>query len=209
MTDAQTKIQIRSTFVRPYDQTMLTTAIRGSTNDSNAIESDSIKFTLPNLHAMRKSDSTVPEADTKDSGSAQYDEAFARSMVGLATKTTDFQTVANDGHGQSTADAPASAVPVDQENSELSQETPISASDQANKGSAANDFIDYMNQTDAEKLRQQLTGVSKEEYEKMSPEEKLAIDQKVQQLLKQKQQIAETELKAKIAISKSSDASLT
>jgi ketosteroid isomerase-like protein len=70
--------------------------------------------------------------------------------------------------------------------------------------SAKDQFLAYMNQSDAEKVRQQLTGVSKEEYDAMTPEEQAAVDKKVADLQKQKseQQIAEQEVKTKIAMAK-------
>jgi len=48
----------------------------------------------------------------------------------------------------------------------------LSASpDESKTRSAKDDFMDYMNQTVAEKLRHELTGVTKEQYDKMSSEE--------------------------------------
>jgi hypothetical protein len=79
-----------------------------------------------------------------------------------------------------------------------------SDSDTSVTSSAKEQFLAYMNQTDAEKVRQQLTGVSKEEYDSMSPEQQAAVDKKVADLQKQKQeqQIAEQEVKTKIAMAK-------
>jgi hypothetical protein len=70
--------------------------------------------------------------------------------------------------------------------------------------SAKDQFLAYMNQSDAEKVRQQLTGVTKDEYDAMTPEEQAAVDKKVADLQKQKseQQIAEQEVKTKIAMAK-------
>jgi hypothetical protein len=70
--------------------------------------------------------------------------------------------------------------------------------------SAKDQFMAYMNQSDAEKVRQQLTGVSKEEYDNMTPEQQAAVDKKVADLQKEKQeqQIAESEVKTRIAMAK-------
>jgi hypothetical protein len=62
--------------------------------------------------------------------------------------------------------------------------------------------MDFMNQTDAEKAREQLTGVSKEEYEKMSPEEQASLDKKVEELTKEKAKMEQQIVKAKIDMAK-------
>jgi hypothetical protein len=143
----------------------------------------------------------------------QYDESFARMMVNLSATTQ--QTSAESSDDSSTDTSPMSSASVinDVSESTLSKnassetDTLQASADQSAKRSAKDDFMDYMNQTDAEKLRQELTGVTKAQYDQMSPEEKLAVDQKVQQLLKKKQEIAEVTLKAKIAVAKSMDTS--
>ncbi len=68
--------------------------------------------------------------------------------------------------------------------------------------SATDKFMEFMNQTDAEKAREQLTGVSKEEYEKMSPEEQASLDKKVEELTKEKAKMEQQVVKAKIAMAK-------
>lgn len=60
------------------------------------------------------------------------------------------------------------------------------------------EFMDYMKQTAEEKMREKLTGVSKAEYEAMSPEEKLAVDKKVQEALKEHQTAAVDDINARI-----------
>ena len=84
----------------------------------------------------------------------------------------------------------------------------LSASDtkgsaRSSVGSAREDFLAYMNQTDAEKARQQMTGISKEEYDALSPEQKAAVDKKVAELTKEKAEVAQQEIKARIAMAKS------
>ena len=52
--------------------------------------------------------------------------------------------------------------------------------------------------TPAEKMREQLTGVSKEEYEAMTPEQKLDVDTKLQTALKEQQQQTTADVNGKI-----------
>jgi len=54
--------------------------------------------------------------------------------------------------------------------------------------------------SDAEKAREQLTGVSKEEYEKMSPEEQASLDKQVEELTKERAKLEQEVVRAKIAI---------
>lgn len=75
----------------------------------------------------------------------------------------------------------------------------------ASSGSSVRDqFMQYMNQSDAEKVRQQLTGVSKAEYASMTPQQQAAVDNKVAELQKHQQvrQVAEQDVKTRIAMAK-------
>ncbi|EPH5799255.1 hypothetical protein LU674_000330 [Pseudomonas alloputida] len=54
--------------------------------------------------------------------------------------------------------------------------------------SATDKFMEYMNMSDQEKLQYMLLaqmGISKEEYDSMSPEEKASIDEKIEERMKQ------------------------
>lgn len=54
--------------------------------------------------------------------------------------------------------------------------------------SASDKFMEYMNMSDEEKLKYMVLaqmGISKEEYDSMSPEEKAKIDEKVEERMKQ------------------------
>jgi len=128
----------------------------------------------------------------------KFDEAFAKMMVNLrmataipeeaAPPTAADQTVVSSGKSRDTSDSSLSL--------STNQSTPTA------EKSATNEFMDYINQSDADKYRQELTGVSKEEYEAMSPEEKAAIDKKVEELTKEKAQVTQEIIRAKIAMAK-------
>lgn len=62
-----------------------------------------------------------------------------------------------------------------------------SANDVASTGSVEQKFMDSLKQTAEEKVREKLTGVSQKDYDAMAPQDQLAIDQKVQDALKDKQ----------------------
>ena len=55
-----------------------------------------------------------------------------------------------------------------------------------------------MNLTPAEQMREKLTGVSKDEYDAMSPEQKLDADNKLQAALQAQQQNTTADVNSKI-----------
>jgi hypothetical protein len=152
------------------------------------------------------------DSSTGSSTDQGYNESFAKMMVNLkAAMANTTASVSDDDKAaaaaafSSSADKQVAATDsvtktVDNEMAAVDS----SDSDTSVTSSAKEQFLAYMNQTDAEKVRQQLTGVSKEEYDSMSPEQQAAVDKKVADLQKQKQeqQIAEQEVKTKIAMAK-------
>ncbi|SDG23003.1 hypothetical protein [Pseudomonas abietaniphila] len=148
-------------------------------------------------------------ASSTDQG---YNESFAKMMVNL--KAAMANTTASVSDDDKAAAAAAFSSSADKQIAATDSVTKtvdneMAAVDGSDSGtsatsSAKEQFLAYMNQTDAEKVRQQLTGVSKEEYDGMSPEQQAAVDKKVADLQKQKQeqQIAEQEVKTKIAMAK-------
>ena len=152
------------------------------------------------------------DSSTGSSTDQGYNESFAKMMVNLkAAMANTTASVSDDDKAaaaaafSSSADKQVAATDsvtktVDNEMAAVDS----SDSDTSATSSAKEQFLAYMNQSDAEKVRQQLTGVSKEEYDSMSPEQQAAVDKKVADLQKQKQeqQIAEQEVKTKIAMAK-------
>lgn len=152
------------------------------------------------------------DSSTGSSTDQGYNESFAKMMVNLkAAMANTTASVSDDDKAaaaaafSSSADKQVAATDsvtktVDNEMTAVDS----SDSDTSATSSAKEQFLAYMNQSDAEKVRQQLTGVSKEEYDSMSPEQQAAVDKKVADLQKQKQeqQIAEQEVKTKIAMAK-------
>lgn len=150
-------------------------------------------------------------AQSSNDGKQGYDESFAKMMVNLkaaaantASSVTDEDKAAAAAAFVSSADKQvASSDSVSKTVSdELAASDGTAGSDGA--GSVKDQFLSYMNQTDAEKVRQRLTGVSKAEYDAMTPEEQAAVDKQVTELQKQKtdQQVAEREVKTRIAMAK-------
>lgn len=130
--------------------------------------------------------------NTSDQQDAAYDEAFARMLLSLKTATQktetetepSFVSAAND----SNIAASDSAVTSDADVAEAASQFT----------SVQQQFMDYMNLTPAEKMREQLTGVSKEEYEAMSPAEKQDVDTRLQAALKEQQQQTTADVNSKI-----------
>lgn len=158
-------------------------AISGSTDSSTGSSADqgyneSFAKMMVNLKAALANTTSSVSDDDKAAAAAAFSSSTDKQVAASdsVTKTVDDQLAAVDG-----ADSSTSAT--------------TSAKDQ---------FLAYMNQSDAEKVRQQLTGVSKEEYDNMTPEQQAAVDKKVADLQKQKseQQVAEQEVKTKIAMAK-------
>lgn len=125
------------------------------------------------------SDKGTSKSSTQDSSA--YEESFARMMLGLKTQaeTTLAQATADVDNG-------------------VSNDVSIAAANDTTYTSAQQQFLDYMKQPAEDRLREQLTGVSKEEYEAMSPEEKLGVDEKFKDALKQQQEVAKEDINVRI-----------
>jgi hypothetical protein len=152
------------------------------------------------------------DSSTGSSTDQGYNESFAKMMVNLkAAMANTTASVSDDDKAAAAAAFSSSAdkqvAATDSVTKTVDSELAAvdgSDSDASVTSSAKEQFLAYMNQSDAEKVRQQLTGVSKEEYDSMSPEQQAAVDKKVADLQKQKQeqQIAEQEVKTRIAMAK-------
>ncbi|GFM81211.1 hypothetical protein PSCICN_19030 [Pseudomonas cichorii] len=125
-----------------------------------------------------RADSSASQDSTKSNNG--YDESFARMMFNI-------KTLAEKTLSEATAD---------------SDNGVIASTGSVNTGapttSIQQEFMDYMKQTAEEKMREKLTGVSKAEYDAMTPEEKLALDKKVQETLKEHQTAAVDDINARI-----------
>ena len=149
---------------------------------------------------------------TESSTDQGYNESFAKMMVNLKAALANSTASVSDDDKAAAAAAFSSASDKQLAASDTVTKTVDSNiaavegsdTDASVASSAKEQFLAYMNQSDAEKVRQQLTGVSKEEYDNMTPEQQAAVDKKVADLQKQKQeqQIAETEVKTMIAMAK-------
>lgn len=152
-------------------------------------------------------------AQSSNDGKQGYDESFAKMMVNLKAAAANTASSVTDEDKAAAAAAAAFVSSADKQvassdsvsktvSDELAASDGTAGSDGA--GSVKDQFLSYMNQTDAEKVRQRLTGVSKAEYDAMTPEEQAAVDKQVTELQKQKtdQQVAEREVKTRIAMAK-------
>jgi hypothetical protein len=152
------------------------------------------------------------DSSTESSTDQSYNESFAKMMVNL--KAALANTTASVSDDDKAAAAAAFSSASDKQVAATDSVTKTvdsniaavdsSDADASVASSAKDQFMAYMNQSDAEKVRQQLTGVSKEEYDNMTPEQQAAVDKKVADLQKEKQeqQIAESEVKTRIAMAK-------
>ncbi|MCO8160934.1 hypothetical protein NJC38_02055 [Pseudomonas sp. 21LCFQ010] len=114
-------------------------------------------------------------------GDTGYNESFARMMLNLKTQ------------GQSSL----SASVADGDNG-VNRDNGVSTEQGSNLTSTQQAFLDYMQQPASERLREQLTGVSQQQYEAMSPEQQKAVDQKFTEALKQQQEIAQQDINTRI-----------
>lgn len=140
--------------------------------------------------------SAVPAVDAIAQNNGQqdaaYDEAFARMLLSLKTATQKPETETEPSFVSAANDSNIAA-------SDSAVTTDADVADAVSKfTSVQQEFMDYMNLSPAEKMREQLTGVSKEEYEAMSPEEKLDVDNKLQAALKEQQQQTTADVNSKI-----------
>lgn len=122
------------------------------------------------------SDSSASQGNAQDE--TAYEESFARLMLSLKTQgQTSLSTAVAD------SDNGASSV--------ISDESLASVYQDKSFTSVQQEFLEYLQQPPAERLREQLTGVSKEEYDLMTPEQQAAVDQRLQDALKQRQALAQ------------------
>ncbi|PHX38257.1 hypothetical protein AO263_30610 [Pseudomonas sp. NZIPFR-PS5] len=149
-------------------------------------------------------------AQSSNEGKQGYDESFAKMMVNLKAAAANTAPAVTDDDKAAAAAAFVSSADKQLASSDSVSKTvsdDLAANDGAGSdgvGSVKDQFLSYMNQTDAEKVRQRLTGVSKAEYDAMTPQEQAAVDKQVTELQKQKtdQQVAEREVKTRIAMAK-------
>ncbi len=124
---------------------------------------------------------------------AAYDEAFAKMLVNLKTATQTQETIGSE---------PGFVTKISDSNIAANDSAVVSEADVGDAVSKFNSvqqqFMDYMNLTPAEQMREKLTGVSKEEYEALSPEEKLAVDNKLQIALQEQQKNTTADVNSKI-----------
>jgi hypothetical protein len=145
-----------------------------------------------------------------DNSNQGYNESFAKMMVNLKAAAANTAASLTDDKAAAAAKFVSSSdkqvAASDSVSKTVSDTLAVGdgAGDTDSIGSAEDQFLSYMNQTDAEKVRQQLTGVSKDEYDAMTPQEQAAVDKQVTELQKQKmdQQVAEQDVKTKIAMAK-------
>ncbi len=149
------------------------------------------------VSGVSKTESSTTDSDKKQ----DFDEAFAKMMINLRTASSKSE----DAEGTDSALLPMAtahnhgttfSTNNDAAGNKLATSPYQSPPSSEKTGSEL--FKDYMNQTDAEKVREQLTGVSKEEYEKMSPEEQASLDKRVEVLTKEKARTEQQAVKAKI-----------
>lgn len=177
------------------------------TSDQDAYNSAMAGASAP-VAAIAGSD----DSSTQSSADQGYDESFAKMMVNLKAALANTTASVTDDDKAAAAAAFSSSSDKQVAASDSVAKTVdneiagVDASDSSASAatSAKDEFMAYMNQSDAEKVRQQLTGVSKGEYDKMTPEQQAAVDKKVADLQKtrQEQQVAEQEVKTKIAMAK-------
>lgn len=180
---------------------------RFDTADKDAYTSTMAGASTP-VAALADSSDSSTQSNT-DQG---YNESFAKMMVNLKAALANTTASVSDDDKAAAAAAFSSSTDKQVAASDSVSKTvdkDIAAVDDSTSGAstaatAKEQFLAYMNQSDAEKVRQQLTGVSTEQYNSMTPEQQAAVDAKVSELQKQKQEqtVAAQEVKTKIAMAK-------
>lgn len=176
---------------------------------TNMVIKDSIFNLGPAAQSFQSGVSGVSQTENSTTGSndgKDFDEAFAKMLVNLRKASSTPEGAEGTGAALLpivTADNHDARFSADS-NHEAANELATSPyqSPPSSEKTASELFKDYMNQSDAEKLREQLTGVSKEEYEKMSPEEQASLDKKIEELTKEKARAEQQAIKAKIDMAK-------
>lgn len=120
------------------------------------------------------------------SGIAQF-ESTADSNLAAAQGASDNGTTSTTASATSTGDSVASA-----------SDTGVTADSDTSQSGSLKDFLAYMNESPAEKMRDKIAGVSKDQYDSMTPDQQAAVDKKVQDSLKEQAQTATADVNAKI-----------
>jgi len=115
-----------------------------------------------------QNNSSVSQDSTQDNKG--YNESFARMMVNL----------------KAAGDTSLSEKTADRDNGVIGSVADANATGATSTGSMQQ-FMDTLKQTAEEKVREKLTGVSQKDYDSMTPQDQQALDQKVQDALKDKQ----------------------
>jgi len=175
-------------------------------------DKDAYAAATPSASAPVAALASTTDSSTQNNADQGYNESFAKMMVNLKASLANATAEVSDD--DKAAAAAAFAATGDKQiaaSDSVSKtvDTALSAVDGLDtptnsSASARAEFLAYMNQTDAEKVRQQLTGVSKDQYDAMTPEQQAAVDKKVADLQKQKAELqtAEQEVKTRIAMAK-------
>ncbi|WP_296257409.1 MULTISPECIES: hypothetical protein [unclassified Pseudomonas] len=175
-------------------------------------DKDAYASTMAGAQAQVAAIADSTDSSTQSNTDPGYNESFAKMMVNLkaALANTTASVSDDDKAGAAAAFASGSdkqiAATDSVSKSVDKQIAAVDDSDSSTSGASSvkEEFLAYMNQSDADKIRQQLTGVSKQEYDSMTPEQQAAIDKNVNELQKarQEQQVAEQEVKTRIAMAK-------
>jgi hypothetical protein len=178
------------------------------TTDRDAYSSSLAGAPAP-VSAIAGNNDSSAQSSTSDSG---YNESFAKMMVNLkAALANTTSSVSDDQQAAAGAVSAAASTTADKQMAASDSVTKTvdsaitaadSAADTSSTSSASQQLLSYLNQNDAGKVREQLTGVSQQQYNSMTPEQQAAVDKKVSDVKKQETQVAEQEINARIAMAK-------
>jgi hypothetical protein len=131
-----------------------------------------------------------------------YDESFAKLLVQLKSGAAAFESSvdSNLAAAQGASDNADTTTGITSTGDTVAgtDDGAVAADSNTSHSATLKDFLAYMNESPAEKLRDKMTGVSKSEYDSMTPDQQAAIDKKVQDSLKQQQETATADVNAKI-----------
>jgi hypothetical protein len=139
--------------------------------------------------------SSSSDSSQKDS---TYDESFAKLLVQLKSGAAAFESSADSNLALAQGAADNASTTTSTGTVASTGDDAVAAASGTSQSTTLKDFLAYMNESAAEKLRDKTTGVSKSEYDSMTPDQQAAIDKKVQDSLKQQQETATADVNAKI-----------
>jgi hypothetical protein len=174
-------------------------AVRKLPVEANTDAFSNISNTAANASTLTSGIAPVTSSSSDSSQQdSTYDESFAKLLVQLKSGAAAFESSADSNLALAQGAADNASTTTSTGTVTSTGDDAVAAASGTSQSTTLKDFLAYMNESAAEKLRDKTTGVSKSEYDSMTPDQQAAIDKKVQDSLKQQQETATADVNAKI-----------